>query len=148
MQFTRSRGFGRHTQRDFDQERADLIEGYQSQKIFYESIINKELDSNEYSSEEKQERLQCLKEEVLRLDANYSANMQKLNAEEAQYRAEEGYEGSYASEEQDTADSYCTFADHSGYDASSSAVMDYCGSVDFTDNTEDNTSENDLSNGM
>lgn len=147
MQFTRSRGYGRHVQRDFDQERADLNEGYQKQRNVYESSLNEAMVSDEYSGEQKRELLHRYKEEFLRQEANYRADMQRINDEEAQYRAEKGYEGAYASEEQDTADSYCTFADNTGYDVSSDA-MDYCGSVDFAESTEDNTSENDLSHGM
>lgn len=147
MQFTRSRVFGRHAQRNFDQERADLNEGYRNLSNVYESNLNKALASDKYSSEQKRALLQHYKEECLRLEANYSADMQRINDEEAQYRVVEGYDGAYVPEAHDTADDYCNFANQSGYDASSDA-MDYCGSVDFTDSTEDNTSENDLSNGM
>lgn len=147
MQFTRSRGIGRHNQRDFDQERADLNEGYRNQRNVYESSLNEAMASNEYSGEQKCELLHRYKEEFLRQEANYRADMQRINDEETQYRAEDGYEGTYASDAQDSADSYCNFTDKSEYDVFSSA-MDYSGTVDFSDDTEDNVSANDMSNGM
>ena len=144
MQFTRSRGINRHAQRDFDQERADLLEGYQNQRAVYETNLNNALESTESSGEQKRV-LQLYKEAFLQQEADYRADLQRINDEEAQYRAEEGYEGAYVPETQDAADSYCNFADHSEYDASSSA-QDYCGAVDFSDGSEENTSESELSN--
>lgn len=60
MKLTRSRGFSHHTQRDFDQERADLNEGYNNYKQVAEANMNSVLASDEYTLEQKKSYLNCI----------------------------------------------------------------------------------------
>ena len=53
MGYTRSRTIRHRSQRDFDQERSDLNEGYQNYKAVTQSSIDEVVDSDEYSAEQK-----------------------------------------------------------------------------------------------
>lgn len=53
MRLTRTRGFNRYAQRDFDQERADLNEGYHNYAQETETNINDVLTSDVYTLEQK-----------------------------------------------------------------------------------------------
>lgn len=147
MGYTRSRAIRHSSQRDFDQERADLNEGYQNYKAVTQSSIDEVVDSDKYSAEQKKGILNAYKADLMQQQENYRAELQRINDEEAKYRAEEGFDGSYILEEQDAADSYCNFSDQASQEVDSDA-QDYCGTVDMDDDSEENAAGNDLSNGM
>lgn len=147
MGYTRSRTIRHRSQRDFDQERSDLNEGYQNYKAVTQSSIDEVVDSDEYSAEQKKGILNAYKADLLQQQENYWVELQRINGEEAQYRAEGGFDGSYIPEEQDTADSYCNFSDQASQEVYSD-VQHYCGTVDMDDGSEENATGDDLSNGM
>lgn len=135
MQLTRSRGFSHHTQRDFDQERADLNEGYNNYKQVAEANMNSVLASDEYTLEQKKSYLNATKADLAQKEQEYKEEMQRINEAEAQYHAEE------------TADEYCGFAGQSSQQTSQNA-NDYCGTATQEDGGEENSSDNEQSNGI
>ena len=147
MGYTRSRAIRHSSQRDFDQERAHLNEGYQNYKAVTQSSIDEVVDSGVYSAEQKKGILNAYKADLMQQEESYRADLQRINDGEAQCRAEEGFDGSYIPEEQDAADSYCNFSDQASQAVYSDA-QDYCGTVDMDDDSEENAAGNDLSNGM
>lgn len=85
MRLTRTRGFNRYAQRDFDQERADLNEGYHNYAQETETNINDVLTSDVYTLEQKKQFLRAAKIDLMQKSQDYSEKMQQINEEEAQH---------------------------------------------------------------
>lgn len=135
MQLTRSRGFSRHTQRDFDQERADLNEGYNNYKQMAEANMSSVLASDEYTLEQKKNYLNATKADLAQREQEYKEEMQRINEAETQYHAEE------------TAEEYCGFAGQSSQQSNQTS-NDYCGSAAQEDSSDEHTSDNEHTNDM
>lgn len=135
MQLTRSRGFSRHTQRDFDKERADLNEGYNNYKQMAEANMNSVLASDEYTLEQKKNYLNATKADLAQREQEYKEEMQRINEAETQYHAEE------------TADEYCGFSGQSAQKSNQNS-NDYCGTATQEDSGGEDTIENEHTNDM
>lgn len=116
MRLTRTRGFNRYAQRDFDQERADLNEGYHNYAQETETNINDVLTSDVYTLEQKKQFLRAAKIDLMQKSQDYSEKMQQINEEEAQHLMDS------------MADTYCGL-----YDAplpqSNQTPTNYCGTA-------------------
>ena len=135
MQFTRSRGFSHHSQRDFDQERADLNEGYNNYKQMAEANMNSVLASDEYTLEQKKSFLNATKADLAQKEQEYKEEMQRINEAEAEYYAEE------------TADEYCGFAGQASQQANQSSYY-YCGTAAQEESGDEHTADNEHTNDM
>jgi len=135
MQLTHSRGFSRHTQRDFDQERADLHEGYNNYKQVAEANMNGVLASDEYTLEQKKNYLNATKADLAQREQEFKEEILRINEAEAQYHAEE------------IADEYCGFVGQPSRQANQDS-NDYCGTATQEDSGEENTPGNEQSNDM
>lgn len=133
MQLTHSRGFSRHTQRDFDQERADLNEGYNNYKQVAEANMNSVLASDEYTLEQKKSYLNAAKADLAQKEQEYKEEMQRIDEAEAQYLAEE------------MADEYCGFTTSQQTNQTS---YDYCGTAAQEEFGDEHTSGNEHTNDM
>lgn len=116
MRLTRTRGFNRYAQRDFDQERADINEGYHNYAQETETNINDVLTSDVYTLEQKKQFLRAAKIDLMQKSQDYSEKMQQINEEEAQHLMDS------------MADTYCGL-----YDAplpqSNQTPTNYCGTA-------------------
>lgn len=106
MRLSRSRGTHPYSPRDFDRERAELAEGFQNYVADSQAIIAEVEANPSYSPERKKAILMAYREEALQYQEEYYAQLQRINAEEAEYytgEAQYDTEESYAPSEQPAA---------------------------------------------
>lgn len=135
MRLTRTRGFNRYAQRDFNQERADLNEGYHNYAQDTETIINSVLTSNEYTLEQKKQFLHAVKIDLMQKNQEYSEQIQQINEAEAQYMADS------------MADAYCGLSDTPMPQPNQTSI-NYCGTAVKESVDSEYASGNEQSNDM
>lgn len=144
MQLSRSQGISHHSQRDFEQERADLTEGYNNYKQWVATSIAEVSESSEYSSEQKRNLLNAYKADLGQKQQEYNDALTQINMAENQYKAEHTEKFGYGQGDADEADGYCSFSDETD-DTREQTSSDYCGSAAQQSASVDYHSERDYS---
>ena len=94
MALSRRRSLFHRTHRDFDFERAQLLEGHEEEVRMYQGFVDKTLSDPSLSGKEKAQRLSLYRDAILQSESTYRADLEALNAEELQAKGEEpDYEG-------------------------------------------------------
>ena len=116
----RSLGMGRRQHgRDFEQERADLRQGYENQAQVYSQLAEETAADPSLSAQEKRARLEGYRQALIGTDQEYQAELGRLEQEERDYLAEQDpaslYEGAGAGEEGQGSESLASY--YEGADA-------------------------------
>lgn len=147
MQLSRSRGISHHSQRDFEQERTDLTEGYNNYKQWVAASIVEVSENKEYSSEQKGNLLNAYKADLEQKQQEYNDALQEINLAEKQFATEHTDAYSYGQGFTDDADVYCTFAKQPEGIASYESGC-YCGAASVENPSDDYSIDGDYSNDM
>ncbi len=147
MQLSRSRGISHPSQRDFEQERANLTEGYNNYKQWVATSIAEVSESNEYSSEQKRHLLNVYKADLEQKQQEYNNALQEINLAEKQLTAEYTDEYNYGQGHTNDADVYCSFAKQPEGIASYESGT-YCGTASIEEPSDDYSIDGDHANDM
>ena len=133
------------THRDYAQERADLQEGHEEYKQLVNEQIDEVCNDTTFSNQQKIAGLKILKQELLKNEADYQAQLAQINQDEYQHYIDEYGEDALIQGSTVSNDNmYCTFAGPSPENSNpteQSTENAYC---PFADETMNQSAENGL----